>query len=90
MLSPKEQLDQFFNRLDNLGKWYCESTSEVPKNLFVNPAIIGKLARLDGFYQRPELAGIVPAHAPLVRYFKLSFGVVLLVDDYEEKFLHFD
>jgi len=84
------ELSTFFKNLDELGKWYVEVTSEVPKKLFINPEVVGKLARIEGFYQRPELRGIVPAHAPLVRYFKLSFGVVLLVDDWEERFLHFD
>lgn len=86
----KKTLDDFFTHLGELGKWYIHYTSEVPTKMFVNPEIIAKMAKVEGFYQRPELQGIVTAYAPVVRYFKLDFGVVMLVDDWEEKFLHFE
>lgn len=89
-VTAKKTLDDFFKQLSELGKWYIHYTSEAPKLLFISPNIIAQLAKVEGFYQRPELQGIVPAHAPVVRYLKLDFGVVMLVDDWEEKFLHYE
>ena len=86
----KQQLDDFFAHLNQLGKWYVHYTSETPRELYINPQIVAQMASVEGFYQRPELEGKVPAHAPVVRYFKLDFGIVMLVDDWEEKFLHFE
>lgn len=86
----KQILDKFFSHLNELGKWYIHYTSEVPTRLIINPEIVAQMAKVEGFYQRPELQGKVTAYAPVVRYFVLDFGVVMLVDDYEEKFLHFE
>ncbi len=86
----KQTLDDFFKHLNQLGKWYIHYVGEAPTQLFISPEIIAQMAKVEGFYQRPELEGKVPAHAPVVRYFKLDFGVVMLVDDWEEKFLHFE
>jgi hypothetical protein len=89
-IEAKRELDDFFASLNELGKWYIRYTSEAPKTLAINPDIVKKMAQVEGFYQREELQGLVPAHAPVVRYFKLDFGMVMLVDDWEEKFLHFE
>lgn len=89
-IEAKKTLDDFFAHLNELGKWYTHYTSEVPTMLNVNPDIIRQMAMVEGFYQREELQGLVPAHAPVVRYFKLKFGVVMIVDDWQEKFLHFE
>lgn len=86
----KLNLDEFFAHINELGKWFTHYTSEEPKRLFINPEIIAKMSRVEGFYQRKELMGIVPAHAPIVRYFRLDCGVVTIVDDWEEKFLHYE
>jgi hypothetical protein len=83
-------LDKFFSQLNTHEQAYVEWTSEVPKRLYVNPETLGKLAAMDGFYQRPELASMVPAHSPLVRNLKLQFGVVTIIEDWEEKFYHFE
>jgi hypothetical protein len=86
----KKTLDDFFAHLNELGKWYIHYTSEVPKKIFVNPEIIARMARVEGFYQRPELQGMVTASAPVIRWLKMDFGMVLIVDDWEEKFLHYE
>jgi len=86
----KELLDRFFTDLTQFMENYIFWTSEVPKTLVINPDIIGKLSRMEGFYEREELKSLVPAHAPVVRYFRLKYGVVELYEDYEEKFLHFE
>jgi hypothetical protein len=90
-VDAKKTLDDFFAHLNELGQWYTYYTSEVPKLLNVNPDIVRQMAQVEGFYQREEVqSGQVTAHAPIVRYFKLKFGVIRLVDDWEEKFLHFE
>jgi hypothetical protein len=89
-IEAKRTLDEFFAHLNELGHWYTHYTSEVPALLAINPDIVRQMAQVEGFYQRDELQGFVTAHAPVVRYFKLKFGVVRLVDDWEEKFLHFE
>lgn len=89
-IEAKQQLTDFFAHLNELGKWYIHYTSEVPKYLAMNPDIMAQMAKVEGFYQRPELAGIVSAHSPIIRYFKLDFGVVMITDDWAEKFLHFE
>lgn len=86
----KKTLDDFFTHINELRKWFTHYTHEVPKRLFINPEIVAQMSRVEGFYQRAELGGIVPAYAPVVRYFKLDECVVTLVDDWEEKFLHFE
>lgn len=86
----KKTLDDFFGHLNELRKWYQHYTSEVPSKLCINPDIVAQMAKVEGFYQREELGGIVSAYAPVVRYFKLQDCVVMIVDDWEEKFLHFE
>lgn len=86
----KAQLDSFFLELNELGKWYTHFVGTPPTLLVINPDIVAALSRIEGFYQREELQAMVTAHAPVVRHFKLDGGIVRLVDDYEEKFLHFD
>lgn len=87
----KKTLDEFFAHLNELGEWYKYYTDEVPKTLCINPDIVKQMAVVEGFYQREEVSsGQVTAYAPIVRYFKLKFGVILLVDDWEEKFLHYE
>lgn len=83
-------LDRFFTQLKELLAHYREWTEEVPKKLVINPDILRKLAKIEGFYQRPELQGEITAHSPVVRYFKLGEIVVLLDEDWAEKFLHFE
>lgn len=90
-IEAKKTLDDFFAHLNELGIWYEHYTSEVPKFLAINPDIVKQMAKVEGFYQREELSGgQVTAYAPVVRYFKLKFGIVRLVDDWGEKFLHFE
>jgi hypothetical protein len=86
----KDTLDKFFAHLNELGKWYTYYTSEVPTKVIVNPDIVAQMAKVEGFFQRPELQGMVTAYAPVVRWLKLDFGMVLIVDDWSEKFLHYE
>lgn len=83
-------LDAFFNQLRELVTHYIHWTEEVPKKLVINPEIVGRLARVTGFYQRPELRSEVTTYAPIVRYFKIGETVLTLQEDYEEKFLHLE
>lgn len=84
-------LAEFFSDITRFGWDYVQWTSEIPKTLRINPDIIGKLSRIEGFYQRDEVKNAeITAHAPVVRRFNLPFGVVELYEDYEEKFLHFE
>jgi hypothetical protein len=85
-----EDMDAFFKQIAELETHYTYWTNEVPKRLVINPDIIGKLARIPGFYQRPELQSEVTLHAPVVRYLKLANTVVTLQEDYDEKYLHFE
>lgn len=90
-IEAKKTLDDFFAHLNELGGWYEHYTKELPKELHVNPDIIRQMAAVEGFFQREEVKhAMVTAHAPIVRYFKLGFGVVMIIDDWEEKFLHFE
>jgi hypothetical protein len=83
-------LDMFFTQLKALSEAYVMWTSEAPKTLVINPDIVMQLSKVAGFYQRPELTAQVTAHSPIVRHFKLDFGVVLIREDWEEKFYHFE
>lgn len=86
----KNLLDQFFADLQTTAKSYCYWVKQVPENLYINPEILAKLSKIEGFYQRPELQVQVSAHAPIVRYINLKdVGVVFIVEDYSEKFFHF-
>jgi hypothetical protein len=89
-INDEKLLDAFFEQLCEIGKWHTFWTSEAPKELIINPDIIQKLSRLDGFYQRQELRAEVTASAPVVRYFNLDFGIVTIIDDWDEKYLHFE
>jgi hypothetical protein len=86
----KQQLTEFFQHLNTLGRMYDHYVLNYPKELHINPDIIAHMSRIEGFYQRPELGTEVSAHSPIFRYFKLDFGIVLIVEDWEEKFLHFE
>jgi hypothetical protein len=91
----KATLDRFFTDLNQFLDDYLFWTGEFPSTLIMNPDIIGKLSRVEGFYQRKELESLVPAHAPVVRFFRLqpSEGepvIVQIYEDWEEKFLHFE
>lgn len=83
-------MNDFFEHLKQMGAWYVSWVGEKPKELVINPDIIGKLSRIAGFYQRPELATQVDMHAPVIRNLDLGFGVVTIYEDYTEKFFHFD
>lgn len=90
-IEAKKTLDDFFAHLNELGQWYTHYTNEVPTRLNINPDIVKQMAKVEGFYQREEVrSGQVTAHAPVVRYLKLKFGVIMLVDDWDERFLHFE
>jgi hypothetical protein len=88
-LAPTE-LATFFEQLLALESFFVDWTDEVPKLLVINPAIIGALAKVEGFYQRPELRAEVTMHAPVVRYIKLKYSIVTIQEDYDEIFLHFE
>lgn len=90
VVDDKDLLDKFFDQLREHEDHYIYWTDEVPKKIVVNPAIIQRLSRITGFYQRPELQGQVTTHAPVIRYIKLVHTVVTIVEDYDEKFLHFE
>jgi hypothetical protein len=90
-LTDKEILQEFFDDLNRFGQDYIQWTKELPKTLVVNPDIIGKLSRLDGFYQREEIKNVeVTAASPVVRRMNLAFGIVFLDEDWDEKFMHFE
>jgi hypothetical protein len=88
-LLPSE-LNKFFEELLALENFYVAWVGDVPKLLVINPDIIGALAKVEGFYQRPELEAKVTLHAPVVRYLKLKHCVVTIQEDYDELFLHFE
>jgi len=85
-----EDLDLFFKQLNELESQYIYWAQEPPKKLIINPGIIAKLARVEGFYQRPELQSTVTIYAPVVRHFKLEHTVVTIREDYDENYLHFE
>lgn len=89
-MQDSAKLDIFFSEMEQHATSYKLWTSEEPKTLVINPDIVGKLARMEGFYQRKELASLVAAHSPVVRHFRLSFGVVFIREDWDEKFYHFE
>lgn len=85
----KEKLERFFDVVEHIAQEYLEFTSEAPKYLYINPDLIAYMSRIEGFYQRPELGSEVTSYAPIVRYFRLKTGVVTIIEDFDEKFLHF-
>lgn len=87
----KESLSIFFEHITQLGDDFSHWTGEVPKMLVINPDIIAKLARVEGFYQREEVKNAeVTAASPIVRRLNLPFGIVTLYEDWEEKYLHYE
>jgi hypothetical protein len=83
-------LEEFFRHLKVHAEVYLLWTSEVPKTLVINPEILAQLSKIEGFYQREELSAQVTTHSPIVRHFKIPFGVVLIREDWEEKLYHFE
>lgn len=87
----KDQLTTFFEHITMLGDDFAHWTGETPQTLVINPDIIAKLSRVEGFYQREEVKNAeVTAAAPIVRRLNLPFGVVMLYEDWEEKYLHYE
>jgi hypothetical protein len=89
-LTPTETLNKFFVPMLAHANAYHAWTNELPKTIVINPDILVALAKTEGFYQRPELAAMVSAHSPIVRYFKLPMCVVMIREDWDEKFYHFE
>lgn len=85
-----EDLDMFFEQLRQLEHNYMHWVGETPKTLRISPEFIGRLARVPGFYERPELQAEVTVHSPIVRKLKLEHAVVTIRDDYHEKFMHLE
>lgn len=86
-----EKLSVFFDHMKSHAAHFYDYTGDNPKLLVINPEVIAKLSRLDGFYHRPEVKNAeITAHAPVVRRFNLTFGTVELYEDYEEKLYHFE
>lgn len=86
----KEDMVNFFSYLDSTADVFYEWLGKEPKLLVINPDIIGALSRVEGFFQSEYLQAEVPAHAPIIRYFKLKLGVVTIYESYTEKFMHFE
>ena len=84
------QLEDFFGKLSDLGGWQFKMTGQHPKYLYINPLILQKLSKMDGFFHRQELSTQVTVHSPVISRMKFSFGVVEIIEDYEEPFLHFE
>lgn len=84
----------FFQGLRDHAIQFILWTSEAPTRLVINPDIIGRLSRVEGFYQREELKSLVPANAPVVRNIRIPLPggelIVEIYDDYDEKFFHFE
>lgn len=88
--NPEAQLDRFFQPLTANAMNFAEWTGQLPNKLVINPQIMQKLSRIDGFYQRRELSGQVSAHSPIIRYINVGIAVVTLQDDWGEVFYHFE
>ena len=88
-LTPEDMLD-FFNLLKAMETNYTYWTGVLPKKLIISFDILRRLSKVTGFYQRPELKAEVTAFSPIVRYFRLTHGVVTIQEDYEELFFHFE
>jgi hypothetical protein len=85
-----QRLAEFFDALRALETYYSDWAGMYPKKLVINPSILKKLASAEGFYQRPELNSEVTVCSPVVRRFKLQNVTVLIKEDYDEPFLHFE
>lgn len=88
--TPEVSLDDFFSKLKTFEMFYTEFVGSPPHKLFINPETLKRLASVGGFYQRPELGSEVTVFSPVVRRFKLQHGTVLIKEDYDENFLHFE
>lgn len=89
-MSNEVDIESFFLHVKELAHWFKYWTEEYPKEIVINPDIIGKLSRVDGFYEREEVKTQVDQHTRMIRRFSLDFGTVLIIEDWEEKFLHFE
>lgn len=90
-MDDKDTLDRFFDQLKETEAHFMEWTGGRPLTLTIDPDIIRRLSRIEGFYQRPEVSEAqVTKHAPVIRYLKLNLGVVTIDEDYEEVFYHFE
>ena len=90
-----DDLNDFFARLHDYAMEFEKWTGMRPKRLVINPDIIGRISRIEGFYQRPELTSLVPQHAPVVRYIRLFPHnvvpwIVEIQEDWGESFYHFE
>jgi hypothetical protein len=84
-------LASFFAGLQAHADQFVKWTSEAPKALVINPDIIQRLSKIEGFYQRDEVKNAeITAHAPIVRRFNLTFGTVMIYEEYDEKLYHFE
>lgn len=87
-------MDDFFLNMLAQAVAFTHWVDGLPKLLIINPDIIGKLSRIKGFYERPELRALVPAHAPVVRYIRLVLPqeevILKIIDDWDETFYHFE
>ena len=83
-------LDDFFNKLEELGAWYIYMVGKEPIRMFINPVILQRLSTMDGFYQRKELRTQVTTYSPVISRMVFSFGVVEIIESYIEQFLHFE
>jgi len=94
MPNPKEltpeDMNDFFILLKTMEAHYTYWTGVMPKKLIISFDILRRLSKVTGFYQRPELKAEVTAFSPIVRYFRLTVGVVTIQEDYEELFFHFE
>lgn len=80
MKSDREILDEFFAYLRETVDMYEQWVNRQPAKLFINPEIMRKLSKLEGFYQRPEVRSAeVTAHAPMVRRFRVNEHTVLTI-----------
>lgn len=84
----QNDLDQFFGNVKTLCQWYQQETGKKPKRLLINPDILASKARIEGFFQRPEVSGAgVTSYAPMVRYLKFDEFVIEIVEAPYETFL---
>ena len=88
-LTPKD-MDDFFALLKAAEITFEWWTGIIPKRLILSSTILRQLSKVPGFYQRPELKAEVTAYAPIVRHFKLEHTVVIIQEDYDELFFHFE
>ena len=85
----KQQLNDFFVHIKELGKHYKQWAGAYPTKIFISPRILMKLSNIEGFYQREELRTQATTYAPVIHKMDLGWGVVYIIEDWEEQFLHF-